>query len=87
MKYEILIPVATALVLILLLLFVVCVCSFLGKRSRSDRAMWLSRILPMIISCNTYPKMYDVFAQLEADLDKFGIILQDDFRGYFNNEQ
>lgn len=86
MKYKILIPIAVALVLIVFLFFVVCLCNYLRKQNYSSRTKWLSRILLMIISCNTYPKMYDIFTQLETDLDKYGITLQDDFRGYFKNE-
>lgn len=59
---------------------------------RGDRKRVVSRerkvatALAAVISCNNYPKLTKIFEQLDYDIEKYDVVVNDRFRGYFEDE-
>jgi len=53
--------------------------------SSNSRQEKVSEILPLIVSCNRYLKLTERFDQLDADKERYGIIVEDHFKGYFKD--
>lgn len=73
------IPVLSVLALLIVLTILLVVFS-----NRKDvRAVAIGRALTMILCCNSYDKMLDVYMALDKNTTKYGIEIQYNFRGYF----
>lgn len=68
---------------VLALLTVLTVLLTVFNKKKADRAMAIERALTMILCCNSYDKMLDVYTALDKNTAKYGIDIQYNFRGYF----
>ena len=83
MRYEILFPLLMIGLLLIVLAAIAAWGSCMQEQKKADYTAILRRALSIIISCNTYPKMLTVFTHLEHNVKKYGIVVQDQFGGYF----
>lgn len=86
MKYEILISLLSIVLLIIILFVIAALGSRMCQQKKTSCMGILQKALSIIISCNTYPKMLTVFTRLESNVEKYGIEVKDNFRGYFKDE-
>lgn len=68
---------------VLALLIVLTVLLVVFSKRKAVRAVAIERALTMILCCNSYDKMLDVYTALDRNTDKYGIEIQYNFRGYF----
>ena len=73
------IPVLSVLVLLIVLTIMLVVFSY----RKSVRATVIKRTLAMILCCNSYDKMLDVYTALDQNTAKYEITIQYNGRGYF----
>ena len=73
------IPVISVLVLLVVLTILLVVFSY----RKSVRTATIQRALSMILCCNSYDKMLDVYTALDKNTAKYGIEIQYNCRGYF----
>lgn len=73
------IPVLSVLALLIVLTIILVVFS----RKKSVRAATIKRTLAMILCCNSYDKMGDVYTVLDQNTAKYGVKIQYNYRGYF----
>lgn len=68
---------------VLVLLIVLTILSVVFSHRKSVRATAIRRTLSMILCCNSYDKMLDVYTALDQNTAKYGIKIQYNCRGYF----
>lgn len=73
------IPVVSVLALLIVLTILLVVFS----HRKFVRAKLIRRTLSMILCCNSYDKMLDVYTALDQNTTKYGITIQYNYRGYF----
>ena len=76
---RIIIPIISVIVLFAVLTFMLKVFN----RRKSVRATAIRSALSMILCCNSYDKMLDVYTALDQNTTKCGIEIQYNYRGYF----
>ena len=84
MRYEVLFSLLMIGLLLIVLVVIAAWGSCMQEQKKSDYTAILRRVLSIIISCNTYPKMLTVFTRLEHNVKKHGIEIQDQFGGIFS---
>ena len=73
------IPILLVLAMLIVLTTMLVVFSY----RKSVRAATIKRTLEMILCCNSYDKMLDVYTALDQNITKYGIKIQYNCRGYF----
>ena len=71
------------IVSVLALLAVLTILLVVFSRRKFVRAAAIRRALSMILCCNSYDKMLDVYTALDQNIAKYGINIQYNCRGYF----
>lgn len=76
---KIIIPVASVLALFIILSIVRRILNY----KAAQREETIERALGMILCCNSYDKMLDVYTTLDEGSAKYGIEIQYNCKGYF----
>lgn len=68
-------------VLALLIVLTILLVAFSNRKAARTEA--IRYVLAMILCCNSYDKMLDVYTALDKNTAKYGIEIQYNCRGYF----
>lgn len=52
-------------------------------KRRDSREAAIEHALKMILCCNSYDKMLDVYTALDKNITEYGIVIQYNYRGFF----